>query len=129
MYSTNKGSLLYQRGGRPVLSRRPIARLFDGLTDRMENRMENRAVRAHNRMRTIECDFKESDGIGRTLMDRIRLFISSIARIALWDKHNKTRTRSIGQWERIIGLDLSNRLRSSTTMPSNSLKSGNGTPA
>ena len=47
------------------LSRRPIARLFDGLTDRMENRRENRAMGAHNR--TIGCDFKESDDMSASI--------------------------------------------------------------
>ena len=52
-------------------SRRPIARLFDGLTDRIEKiGRENRAVGAHNR--TIGCDFKESDGVGRTLTCQTR---------------------------------------------------------
>ena len=53
-----------------MLSLRPIARLFDGLTDRLENRRENRAVGAHNW--TIGCDFKESDGVGRTLTCQTR---------------------------------------------------------
>ena len=53
-----------------LLSRPPIARLFDGLTDRRENRRENWAVGAHNP--TIGCDFKESDGVGRTLTCQTR---------------------------------------------------------
>ena len=52
------------------LSCRPIVRLFDGLTDRMENRRENQAVGAHSQ--TIGCDFEESDGIGRTLTCQTR---------------------------------------------------------
>ena len=40
-------------------------------------------------------------------VDRIRLVISVIARNALWDKHNENRIRSVGQWERKIGWDLS----------------------
>ena len=44
------------------ISRRPIARPIDGLTDRRENR----TVGTHNR--TIGCHFeKKSDGIGRAL--------------------------------------------------------------
>ena len=53
-------------------NRHLIARLFDGLADRMENRRENRAVGAHNR--TIGCDFKESDGIGMTLTCQTRSY-------------------------------------------------------
>ena len=53
-----------------MISRRPIARFFDGLTDRRENRRENRAVGAYNR--TIGCDFKETDVIGRTLTCQTR---------------------------------------------------------
>ena len=52
------------------LSYCPIVRLFDGLTDRIENRWENRAVGAHNP--TIRCDFEESVGIGRTLTCQTR---------------------------------------------------------
>ena len=115
-----------------VLSRRPIAKLFDGLRDRRENR----AVGAHNR--TIGCDFKESDGIIRTLTCQTRsdgshLIVTIIARNALWDKYYKNRIRSVVQWERKIGWNLNNmnhiRLCPSTPMPSNSLKSGNETPA
>ena len=61
----------------------------------MENRRENRALGAHNW--TIGCDFKESDGVGRVLT-------CLIVRNALWDKYNKYRIRSVGQWERKIGL-------------------------
>ena len=56
---------------RACKSRHPIARLFDDLTDRMENRRENRAVGAHNR--TIGGDFKESDGIGRAVGTKNRM--------------------------------------------------------
>ena len=41
-------------------------------------------------------------------MDRIRLFISIVARNALFDKYNKNRMQSVGQWERKIGWNLSN---------------------
>ena len=47
-----------------LLRRRPIAQLFDGLKDRLENQIENRAMGAHNR--TIVFDFEESkelDGV------------------------------------------------------------------
>ena len=44
-----------------LLSQCPIARLFDGLTDRLENLMENRAVGPHNQ--TIVFNFEESDSI------------------------------------------------------------------
>ena len=40
---------------------RPIARLFDGLTDWLENQTENQAVGAHNR--TKVCDFEKSGGL------------------------------------------------------------------
>ena len=52
----------------------------------------------------------ESEGLWHVRldrMDRIRLFISIIVRNALWDKYNKNRIRSVGQWERKIGWDLS----------------------
>ena len=52
----------------------------------------------------------ESEGLWHVRldqMDRIRLFISIILRNALWDKYNKNRIRSVGQWERKIGWDLS----------------------
>ena len=44
-----------------ILRRRPIAPLFNSLTDRLENRMENWAKGAYNW--TIVCDFEESDGV------------------------------------------------------------------
>ena len=44
-----------------VLSRHLIARLFDDLTDPIENWIENRAVGVHNLK--IVCDFEESDGV------------------------------------------------------------------
>ena len=44
-----------------MLARCPIARLFDGLMDRLENGMENWSVDVHNR--TIVCNFEESGGI------------------------------------------------------------------
>ena len=40
-------------------------------------------------------------------MARIRLSIFVVARNALLDKYNKIPMRSVGQWERKIGLDLS----------------------
>ena len=51
------------------LSRRPIARLFDGLTNRLENQMKNRAIGQSyailkNRMKS---DVEESDEIGWSL--------------------------------------------------------------
>ena len=71
---------LYPPQGHPILykyqvanfklSWRPIVRLYDGWTDRMENRSKNRAVGARNR--TIGCDFEESVGIGRTLTCQTR---------------------------------------------------------
>ena len=69
-----------------MLSRRLIARLFDGLTDRLEIRMENRAVGVHNQ--TNVCDFEESDGIGWSLTIRLAS-ISIVARNALWDRSSK----------------------------------------
>ena len=45
----------YQLAQFSKLSWCPFVRLFNGLTDRMENRRENRAVGAHNR--TSGCDF------------------------------------------------------------------------
>ena len=60
----------YQLAQFSKLSWRPIVRLFDGLTDRMENRRENRAMGAPNRI--IGCDFEESYGIGRTLTCQTR---------------------------------------------------------
>ena len=91
-----------------LFRRCPIAWLFDGLTDRLENRIENRAVGAHNW--TIVCDFEQPDGVWHVRVDRmdhIRLFISIVARNALRDKHNKNRMRSVGQWELKIGWNLS----------------------
>ena len=54
-------NLIYFKKLGKVQSWRPIAQLFDGLTDRLENW----AAGVHNR--TIVCDFEESDGIGCTL--------------------------------------------------------------
>ena len=83
------------------LSRRPTARSFDGLTDRMENWRENRAVGAHNRK--MGCDFKEWD-IGRTLTCQTR---SDGSHPIINFYHCKNRIRSVGQWERKIGWDPS----------------------
>ena len=72
------------------LSWRPIVRLFDGLTDRMEKRRENRAVGAHNQ--TIGCDFEESEGLWHVRLDRMNriwLFISITARNALLENYYK----------------------------------------
>ena len=52
----------------------------------------------------------ESEGLWHVRLDRmdhIRLFISIIARNALWDKHNKNRIRLVWQWEWKMGWDLS----------------------
>ena len=52
----------------------------------------------------------ESEGLWHVRLDRmdcIRLFISIIVWNALWDKYNKNRIRSVGQWERKRGWDLS----------------------
>ena len=92
-----------------LLSRRPIARSFDGLTDRMENRREKTGSGSAQSDAILKKRM-ESEGLWHVRldqMDRIRLFISIIARNALWDKHNKNRIRSVGQWERKIGWDLS----------------------
>ena len=87
-----------------MLSRRPIARLFDGLTDRLEIRMENRAVGVHNQ--TNVSDFEESDGIGRSLTIRL-VSISIVARNALWDRSSKICMWTVGEWDRKIRWNLS----------------------
>ena len=108
--------------------RRPIARLFDGLTDRLVNRMENRAVGSHNR--TIVCDFEESDGIGwiaydyRFLSLRKMHYGMNITKI-VYGRSGSGNEKSDG-----IRANMNRiRLRPSTPMPSNSSKSGNGTLA
>ena len=55
-------------------------------------------------------------------MDRIRLFISIIVRNALWDKYNKNRIRSVGQWERKIGWDLCKHESHPITFVNNAIK-------
>ena len=56
-------------------------------------------------------------------MDRIRLSISIVARNALQDRSNKNRMRSIGQWERKIGVIANNLKPIGTVIVPNEKKS------
>ena len=91
-----------------TLSRCPIARSFDGLTDWLEYRMENWAVGAHDE--GIVDYFEELDGNGWSLTCQTRLdgfSISIVVRTVLWNKYNKNHMISVGQWERNIVWNLS----------------------
>ena len=93
-----------------AVSHCPIIWCFVGSDGKSAGKLGSTLELTIERAYAILKNRMESEGLWHVrldLMDCIRLFISIVARNALWYKYNKNRMRSVGKWERKNGWNLS----------------------